>query len=232
MTDTPCSVEEPQERPRCGARCLNMTEAGLCRRCSYLLRRDLQELPELWAMLSLLPGVTDQVRVSGSHDLPTGLRMDVLSFSGPRMDDTAPQRLDVGQVDLQDGPLPLLDTLAQWTRYILVMSYADPPPGRTLVVPWLLDHDRLGWASRQAWADDMAEEIRAAVAVCRALAGAGWLTHRLAGVACPSDGCGVCALTRENGSEQVRCVACWREWSWDEYRWLVHVLATAAKEAA
>lgn len=230
MTDTQQADAAEQERSRCGARCLNMTEAGLCRRCSYLLRRDLQELPELWTMLTLLPGVSDQVRVSGSHDLPTGLRVDVLSFTGPRMDDTRPSAIRRGDADLQNGPLPLLDTLAQWTRLILAESYADPPAGRTLLVPWLLDHDRLGWACRQLWADDMAEEIRAAVAVCRTLAGAGWLTHRLGGVACPT--CGVCALTRENGSELVTCVSCWREWSWDEYRWLVHMLAAEARGAA
>lgn len=231
MTDTLCVVEQ-EEPPRCGARCLCMTEAGLCSRCAYLLRRDLQELPDLWGMLSLLPGVSDQVRVSGSHDMPTGLRVDVLSFTGPYMDDNQPPAIRPGDMDLQGGPLPLLDTLTQWVRRILAGSYADPPRGRFDPVAWLLDMDRLGWACRQPWADDMAEEIRAAVATCRALAGAGWLTHRLAGVPCPSEGCGVCALTRENGSEQVRCMSCWREWSWDEYRWLVHVLAAEAKGAA
>lgn len=230
MTDTLCAAEEPQEPPRCGARCLRMTEAGLCSRCSYLLHRDLQELPELWEMLTLMPGRTEQARVSGSHDMPTGLRISVLSFTGPRMDDTRPPAIRPKDMDLQADPLPLLDTLAQWVRLILAESYADPPAGKTLLVPWLLDRDRLGWACRQPWADDMAEELRAAVGTCRALAGAGWLTHRLHGVACP--GCSVCALTRENGQEQVRCVSCWREWSWDEYRWLVHVLADEAKGAA
>lgn len=228
MTGTP--VEEEPDRPYCGARCLRMSEAGLCSRCAYLLRRDLQELPDLWRMLSLLPGRTEQARVSGSHDMPTGLRIDVLSFAGPCNDDTRPMDIRPGDAEQQTGPPPLLDTLATWARLILEESYADPPAGHTLLVPWLLDHDRLGWACRQPWADDMAEEIRTAVATCRALAGAGWLTHRLGGVPCPT--CGVCALTRENGEETVQCVSCWRTWSWDEYRWLTHVLAAEAKGAA
>ncbi len=145
------------------------------------------------------------------------------------MDPTRPADIRPGDVAEQEGPLPLLDTLGTWARVVLEETYADPPTGRTDVVRWLLDRSRFAWICRQPWADEMAEEVRAAVATCRAYAGAGWLTHRL-WFPCPT--CGVLALQRQNGAEDVVCGACWSRWTWDEYRWLARVVTDEAEGAA
>ena len=199
-----------------------MTTDGLCERCSYRVRRDLADLPQLWQLLSTTPGRRAGQRVSGRREPPAGVRMDVLSFIGPAMSDTVPtNRLDIGAPDLQVGPLPLRDTLAQWVRVVADQRHLRIA-GRVDPVAFLLLHHP--WSARQPWADDYGEEIRAAAAVARTLAGAGHLTHKL-DLPCPY--CGVAALVRDNGCDDVVCHCCGHQWTREDYDRLV---ATTAEQ--
>lgn len=204
------------------------TQAGLCEDHADSLRRDLYELPELYEALTLYPGRTDSERISGSRDQPIGLRVDVLSFTGPALRDDQPQRLDVGEPDLQTGPLPLHDVLRQWGR--IICTDRDLNPG--LVDAQRFHLQNLDWSTAQAWADDYYLELRAAIHVCRVLSGAGHLTHHLTGVACPRLGCNLQTLVRENGSEEVRCRSCRATWTWDEYQWLTRLLVSQLPKAS
>lgn len=213
----------------------------VCAGCANRGRRDLRDLPGLAARLAAearAEARTIADPVSGSRETPLPLRTDLWSFIGlgPPGDITAPEQ---GDADCQVGDLPLADVLWMWVDNAAADLAISAPrvrrqhPERAVrVFAGILaaQHDRI---CRLPWAAEYLDEVHRLWARARTLLVDWPLVHRLA-APCPSLDCGLLTLRRDDGADHVYCATrdggCGRCWTEAEYRRLIFILVSEARE--
>ena len=209
----------------------------VCSGCTNRGARDLADLPRLADILTDLardPGAQSWAEpVSGSREKPLPLKTDIWSFVGL----APPGDVHTDWPEDQLGGPPLPDALFSWCRLEAEEFTLTPPRARRntpdkavrVFARYLSrQHQR---ACSQPWADAYLTEIHDLWRRARTLAQDWPLVHRLPAW-CPY--CQTLTLRRDNGASFVYCDdrdgGCGRRWAEDDYRRLVLILVTEAKE--
>lgn len=216
----------------------------VCAGCTNRGARDLADLPRLADTLTALardPGAQSWAEpVSGSREKPLPLKTDIWSFVGlapPEHPSPSNKGWRSGDELCQVGDIPLPDALFSWCRleaeeFALTLPRArrNTPERAVRVFVRYLDrqHQR---ACSQPWAEEYLTEVHDLWRRARTLAQDWPLVHRLPAW-CPY--CATLTLRRDNGAAFVYCDdrdgGCGRRWAEDDYRRLVLILVTEAKE--
>lgn len=203
----------------------------VCDSCRERIRRELVELPDAYARLSLLPGQAQPgERVSGSREAPLPLAVEPLDLTMPARlpNPTAAARRFPND---QSGRLSVASVLDSWVRdwrEVRVMRESAPEPTVPVLVGWL--NARLDWAlDHYAAVDEFAAEVSDLVRTLRRMTGTDRLVHRLS-APCPT--CDLTELHREDGASFVECRHCRRLWTEEEYHRLCVIAAAEAKVRA
>jgi hypothetical protein len=208
-----------------------------CATCLSRLGFQLREIPGLHALLpsALSPGQTGTERVSGSHEAPVPVDVDVVDLLGAARQ---PEPSQAGRQHPEDhiGHLSVASVLDQWVRDwrdIRARGEGIPAPTVTALAGWL--HVRLDWACDHHLAiDEFDMEIRhLADAMRTALA----LRRYVVRLQAPCPTCDTRALYREvdpqeGAAEYITCGGCGRLWRPEEYARLATILVDEDGRAA
>lgn len=185
----------------------------LCRGCTRRLEQHLAELP---ARLHLVQALYDGKQTPRRSDRPGG---------------EAPTPVNVDAFDLlQHAPA----VLGSWAQLVCEERSLRGPDTDDRLAAWLLG--QLDWLVRQAWVDELDDELSDLVSRAERLGRVNRHRHRLE-PPCPS--CAARELGRWDGTEQVDCASCGKAWPEDQYEWVVKLALdesggclTAAEAAA
>lgn len=137
-------------------------EVGLlCYRCFSRLRHNVVQMPALLSWLKVHVAAVsgadmDAPHVSGSHDEPIPLRLDVLDLVGPyaKDPDSIPRELALDQ----QGDPSIEDTARAWSRLVAGERDVNPPASDVGSMASFLAAN-LSWIVEQPWVDEFAGEI-------------------------------------------------------------------------
>lgn len=182
------------------------------------LAETVAELVTLWGELAGLPptgtgGKGQAAKVSGSHEAPVPISLDLLDLTADARNGSVIVRRDLDQI----GHLALPTELDVWVRdWREIRAMGEHPPGLAVpkLVGWLAN--RLDWAcDHHAAIDEFAADIHRLRKAMRRMLQLDTVTReRCEGVACKS--CDRMALWREDGL--VSCGYCGLNYSEREYR--------------
>lgn len=160
----------------CGQFLHDEDEGRICLRCFGRLRHNLTQLPSLMVWLEAhiaasASSALDDAHVTGSHDAPMPLRLDVLDLIGPSATDAVPRELFFEQA----GDPSIEDTARSWSALVAEERDRNPPANDVTSMSSYLAAN-LTWISEQSWVDEFANEI--ASLVRRAARAAPWQAEK------------------------------------------------------
>lgn len=215
-------------------------EPVVCRGCSARGERDLRDLPRLATVILGMarePAANASEPISGSRERPLPLHTGRWSFVGLAPPGTVSQA-DPADAACQVGVTPLADSLhVEATAVALDLGVTTPRIRRNVdadvatgaFVRFLLVHHHQ--ACRLGWAAIYLTQVHRLWSLARTYADDWPLIHKLP-APCPY--CWTLTLRRDNGASFVYCDdrhgGCGRRWAEDDYRRLVLILVSEAKE--
>jgi hypothetical protein len=175
----------------------------ICNPCLGQMRTWLQQIPAALTVLrdgSMQRERTGQAGRGGTRTAPLPGRLDTLNLVGPAA--TADVHDPHGD---QTGDRPIVGVLGDWTRLVCEERRLDGPDcwTETALAAWLQLH--LGWASRQAWVDELHMALRDMTWAIRGIAR---VDIRTRPISRPCPRCDQLALSQTDGDQYTRCGNC------------------------